>query len=554
VGRIWPAWIAALLVALALVPAAHAHAVLEESRPASDAVVAASPARVTLRFSESVDAAPGALRVLDGSGRRVDDGALSRPNADSIAVGLEPDLPDGTYTVAWRVVSADTHPVAGAFVFHVGAPGANPEGLAADVLRSERTPRTVSVLFTTARFLSYALLFLTVGGLTALALVLGDATETTRRKLFGLVAAAAACLAVVSLAGIVLQGSTSASAGLATGFRPGTLDDVLGTRFGQVWIARAVLALGALACALVLRRARGRRAEVILDVALVACVGLVLTPAAAGHSNGGAASFVVDVVHVQAGAVWAGGLAFLGAALWLEHGRRWELATRAAPRFSALAVVAVAALLVAGAVNAYLEVRSWSGLWETTYGRLVLAKAALALPIVVLGLYNNRRQVPLLRAGAASPGARRRFLRTIGAELLLVVVVLAVTAVLVAEPPARSAIPPAGRQVATTELGRLEATVVVEPARAGANEIRVSVTTPEGRAANLAEMKVSASLASAGIGPLRFLARKLAPGLFVVEGARLEVAGDWVLRLEGRRGEFTSLTGTVEVAVGARRP
>ncbi len=89
---------------------------------------------------------------------------------------------------------------------------------------------------------------------------------------------------------------------------------------------------------------------------------------------------------------------------------RWGLAARAVPRFSALAVVSIAALLTAGVINGFLEVRSWSGLWETTYGRLLLVKVALVLPVLALGAFNNRVSVPRLRARIASALERRRFL------------------------------------------------------------------------------------------------------------------------------------------------
>lgn len=436
-------------MALATAPSAAAHAVLEESSPSNDSVVQVSPARVALQFTESVDASPDAVRVYDEAGKSVHTTAIPQLDSRLVVVRLDSDLPDGTYTVAWRVVSDDTHPISGVFVFHVGAPGARSQGITAQVVESERIPRTVSVLFTAVRFLSYALIFLCVGGITALALVLGQATGRTRRTLLGVVAGASAALALVSLAGIVLQGATSASIGLGDAFRWPLFHEVLGTRFGEVWLARAGLALALLACALILRRAQGRVAELTLDGALLLCVGLVLTPAAAGHANGGAISFVSDVVHVQAGAVWVGGLAFLVAALLLERQRRWELASDAVPRFSNLAVISVAALLVAGVINAYLQIRSWDGLWETTYGRLVLAKVALVLPVLALGLYNNRKEVAQLGAGTASAVEKRRFLRTTVAELVLVTAVIAVTAVLVGKPPARVVTSPENPRQAT---------------------------------------------------------------------------------------------------------
>lgn len=542
--------LAAALAALALAPAAYAHAVLEQATPSNDAVLQTSPREVTLRLSEAVDTPQDAVRVLDAKGNRVDDGTVSQPTSTSVVSRLRSDLPDGTYTVAWRAVSADSHPVFGAFVFHVGSPGANPEGLGLEeVLAGEQTPKTVSVTFTAIRFLSYALIFLCAGGTAAIALALGGMDESVRRRLLALVGVFAAALAVVSLFGIVLQGASSLAVGLGQAFRWGTVEPVLDTRFGQVWLARAVVAAGLAGLAWLLARRRGP--DGLLDLALVLCVGLVLSPAASGHASvAGALAFVSDVVHVQAGAVWVGGLAFLVMALLLTRDKRWELARTAVPRFSNMAVAAVSVLLVAGVVNGYLEVRTWSGLWETTYGRLLLVKAGLVLPLLGLGLYNNRVSVPRLRAGTASAADRRGFLRSTAVELGIMVAVVAVTAVLASEPPAKAVAAPSGPYATTTQIGPLEANVVVDPAQIGSNTIHVYLLEQSGQPASVAELRISASLASAGVGPLRYETRRLAPGHYAVYGASFSIPGDWQLRLEGRRGEFEALTAEVSVPIG----
>jgi copper transport protein len=535
-------------IVLAAAPGASAHAVLQQTEPGNDAVLDASPAEVALRFSEPVETGLGALRVLDESGAEVNAGSLTRPDPSSVAVALEPDLPRGTYTVAWRVTSADSHPVFGAFVFHVGEPGANPAGVVEQALAAGETPRSISIAFTTVRFVSLALLLLAVGGTAALALVLGEAGERPRRRLYGVLAVAAVGFALASLAGIVLQGAESAGVGIGEAARWSVVESVLETQFGQVWLARAVLALGLAALALALRAGRGP--SWALDLALVLCVGLVVSPAASGHaSTEGALAFVMDVVHVQAAAVWVGGLAFVFLALLWSGAERWRLAGTAVPRFSTMAVVSVAALLVAGIVNGYLQIRSWSGLWETTYGRLVLAKAALLLPILALAAWNNRRAVPRLKAGIASAFERRRFLQTVGAELALVVAVVAVTAVLVSEPPARAVTNPSGPYAETTELGDLLLNLVVDPALAGPNAIHLYLLTQNGQPADVAEVDVAATLAAAGIGPLRLEARRIAPGHYVVSGAPLTLAGDWQVRVDARRGEFEALSAELVVPI-----
>jgi copper transport protein len=521
--------------------------VLEQSTPANDAVIQTSPREVTLRFSEPVTVQPDAIRVFDANGGRVDSGPVTKPASNAVATKLRPDLADGTYTVAWRAVSADSHPVFGAFVFHVGAPGANPEGIGAQVLQAEETPKTVSVTFTAVRFFSFALVLLCAGGTALLALALGAAGDRLRGRLLGTIAGLAVALCIVSLFGIVLQGASAQAFGLGQAFRWSVVDPVLDTRFGQVWLARAGVALLLAGAVLWLRRGRGP--DWLLDAALVLCVGLVLSPAASGHASvGGAAAFVADVVHVQAAAVWVGGLAFLGLALLLAGDGRWTLARSAVPRFSTMAVVAVAALLVAGVVNGYLEVRSWSGLWNTTFGNLVLVKAGLVLPLLALGLYNNRVSVPRLKAGADSASGRR-FLYSVGGELAIMVAIVAVTSVLVGEPPAKALAERGGPYATVVDIGQLEANVVVDPARAGTNAIHIYLMKKTGQPADVAEVDVYASLASAGIEPIHYDAKRLARGHYAVYGAQLSPPGDWQLRIEARRGEFQLDVQTVSVPV-----
>ena len=542
-----------MIAALAAAPSAGAHAVLLEAQPGDGTIVAESPPEVVLRFSEPVETALGAIRVFKADGTRVDDGSLTRPGAQAVATGLRPDLPDGTYTVAWRVVSADSHPVRGAFVFHVGSPGANPEGIAGEVLAGGEISGALSAGFTTVRFFTLALTLLTVGGVVALVLVLGGVTGGGRRTLLTTLGGLAVVLGLTSLAGIVLQGADATGVGIVDALDWSLIRSVLETRFGQVSLARAAIAL-ALAVVLLLARSRDGDRRAVLDVALVLCVGLVLAPAASGHANvSGALSFVADVVHVQAASIWVGGLALLVLALVLARGRRWELATDAVPRFSQLALVAVAALIVAGIVNGYLQVRTWSGLWETAYGRLLLVKVTLLLPLLGLGAYNRLRSVPRITARRTSSADRGWFLRTTGLELGLMVVVIAVTALLVAEPPARSVVTPPGPVSATARAGDLDVELVVDPAQTGGNAVHIYLLEPSGRPADVDQVSLSATLRSQGLGPLRAEARRVTVGHWAAYGFEFPVPGDWQLLLEARRGEFESLSARFPVPIESRR-
>ncbi|TML16675.1 MAG: hypothetical protein E6G31_01900 [Actinobacteria bacterium] len=213
------------------------------------------------------------------------------------------------------------------------------------------------------------------------------------------------------------------------------MHSVLQTRFGHAFLWQ--IGIASVVGALALLASRSRRLELLPLSALL----LLPTISAAGHARtSGAWALVFDVTHIAAASTWVGGLGFTVLALLLAGDDRWPLASRAVPRFSVLAVVSVATLIVAGSLRGYQEVRAFDGLWDTTYGRLLLVKIALVLPLLLLGLYNNRFAVPRLKRQIASVVEQRRFLRAAGTELAIMAAIVGVTAVLVTEPPAKASV------------------------------------------------------------------------------------------------------------------
>ena len=556
----------ACALAVVLAPSAFAHSVLLETKPGNDVVVQESPDRVSLRFDESVEMSLGGIRVFDGQGNRVDSDEVDPSSGPTVAVGIEQELEPGTYTVAWRAISADSDPISGAFVFHVQERGVTSGAVSLDSLTG--TSRTVDVFFTAGRFFDFALLLFCLGGSSVLVIALPSAAWRVRRRLYGVLAVAAGALALVALLNIVFQGAAATGLGIFDAFSWDVYRGVIDTRYGEMMLLMAALSVTLALTALALRHSenRDRRALTALTLAL----GLVMsiTPSLSGHASvAGNLAVVADVAHVIAAAVWTGGLGFLFLALKLAEEDRWPLATRAVPRFSNMAVISVVVLLVAGIINGYLQVRTWPALWETEYGLLLLGKVALVLPLLALGAYNNRYAVPRLKAGIASVLERRRFLRAAGVELGIMVAIVAVTAVLVNAEPARTEMAMEMEEGAAhaeepTEtsadheafegmvmLGDSEVMVMVDPAMPGDNMIRLMFTSPP---ENLTRVSASASLPSEDIGPLDLEAEPdpAEPGTYVIENAALSIAGEWELRVEALIGEFDLLTETIAVPIG----
>ncbi len=106
-----------------------------------------------------------------------------------------------------------------------------------------------------------------------------------------------------------------------------------------------------------------------------------------------------DIIHLDAMALWIGGLAVLAGFALRDAGARdgqgLAAVARAVPRFSSIALGCVVALAASGAYQTWREVGSWNALADTTYGRLVIAKVTGLFFLIELG-YLARR---LIRRG-----------------------------------------------------------------------------------------------------------------------------------------------------------
>lgn len=577
---IWAAFCAALL---ALPAGAFAHAVVEQTQPTRGAALERAPERVAVTFDEPVESSFGALRVFAVDGGRVDVGEVERPSGNAIAVRVEDRLPDGAYTVTYRVVSADSHPVTGGYVFTVGEAGGTPAADVADLLEQGTGPVT-EVAFGAVRTVSYAAIALLAGGFAFLLLVwlpalrrlpaddrwAGAAAAFQSRATRLLVASAFTGL-IATLLGIVLQAATATGGSFWSALDSGLIHDVLNTRFGEVWKLRFT-AFGVLAALLLfLPPATGRRwasgestgtARAIWLVAFATgCAYLVVSPALGGHAGAADDSALLvplDVVHVAAMSAWVGGVALLllvvpAATRKIEPADRTPLLALLVACFSTLALAAVAALLATGIAQSIIHLDALSDLVDTPFGRAILIKAALLVALITLGAYNRRRSQPelaRLAAGGEPPGrAGNALRRTLRAEIALMATVLAVTAGLVAYSP--SAATPAGPFSDSADFGPARIELTVDPGRAGGNAIHVYLFDKRTGAQydRPRRLKITAAEPELDIGPIALDARKAGPGHYTVGRADLAPAGDWSLVVRAPVSDFEELRTAFEVPI-----
>lgn len=573
--------LAVLVVALLAVPAtASAHATLEGSVPSRGATVKEAPEAVVFRFSEPVEGNFGSVRVYDAEGERVDGGDAFHPNGEAakLAVPLKSDLPDGSYTATYRVVSADGHIVSGGFVFSIGKAGRAPEETVAELVADRGAGTLAGVGLGVARAVQYAALALALGALVFLMLVwrrarraaaggpeAGEAEEWGRassafdRRLRVVLLGAAVAGAASAAAGVVFHAAEAAGVSAASALDLTILREEIGTRFGTVWsltaLAWALFGFGAWAAR------RSLRAWQLL--ALAALLGfVVLEPALSGHPSTQSPVpllFTANVLHVLAVSVWLGGLAALlfvlpAATRELRAPERSRVLAANLARFSPVALLCVAVILLSGIGQAYAYVRDLENLLDTPYGRAVLIKFLLLVgAIVPLGAYNRYRSVPRLEriaAGGEAPGSTGLLLRrALRGELALLVAVLGVTAALARYAPATAV--QSGPFSGSATLGPAALEVTVDPARVGSNQIHLYLFDAKTGAqfSRIEELQVAASEPEESIGPLPLDARRAGPGHYTVQGAMLPVEGDWQLEVTMRVSAFDEYEADLEVPV-----
>jgi copper transport protein len=441
---------------------ALAHATLVEASPARGGEVSEPPDRVELRFTEPVGAEfdPVAVRAADGTRVDARDGQVDPNDARVVLAGLE-ELPEGSYTVEWRVTSIDGHVIDGRYGFAVAAAGdrppgdsengegtteatgahggghrAGPEGGdAGEVASSDRRDPEAEPAARRTAEISHGLALGATAFLAGLApfavLVWLPATSQSGAgrdaiRPFGL--AAWVLLLALAVAG---AGELSSYAVRASGQPLSTelfSQTLLDSRVGAVWLVRLGLAL-LVSASITAAAGSGRTWPWWAATGTSAILLLTLTGLSHAAATGRPLPLLADWTHAVAAAVWMGGLLgfavalFSGPLRWLATDRQTKLRERSVRRFSVVATTAVVVLACTGLYAAVLHVPSPQALLATPYGRALVAKLVLLTLLLAVGASNF-----LLRG-------RGPFGRLLVAELLLALGLFVTTGVLTSLPP-----------------------------------------------------------------------------------------------------------------------
>ena len=571
-------FLSVLSTAVLALPAspASAHATPVGSSPAPGSVLGASPDEVTVTFSEPVAPVAGNVQVIAPDGERIS----GRATVDGTTVRIpvrRAGKPLGTYLISFRVISADSHPVGGAITFSVGAPSARPEAPVA----STGTHPSVAVAVPALRTIGYAGLTLIAGPTLFLAFLWPR--RRSRQGALRLIRHGLGLTAAATAGAIGLQAQQGTGAALWQ-ITPAELTEVLTSQFGLLLVARLTI-LGALAVLLppLLRRPErtatvpARVAEPVLvgagapaplpapapaaapvaprrrphrarvaAVLVLAVAGLATWPLT-GHAIAvplPAVTVTVGVVHMAAMAVWIGGLVTLTG--FLLRGTDARVLGVILPVWSRWAALAVIWLVVAGAVQSVVQLGSLPALWQTGYGRLLLAKLGV-LAVVLAAAAGARRMVMSRRGGS---GLRR----AVGVEVAATVLILALSSVLVQVDPGRSTAKDAaitGKGVSETlssDLYTLQFNIY--PVELGEyNTVHAFLYEPDGSPLTADEWKASARLLDPPLEAVEQPMAGVLPGNQALGSLSFPLPGTYEVTFTIRVGEIDRATVRTTVTV-----
>jgi copper transport protein len=557
----------ALGAALALPAAAWAHAALLRTVPTASGTVNQAPAQISLTYSEAVEPRFAIVSVTDAQAHQVTDGppARSPTDPDTLVVPLK-KIPEGWYLVYWRVISADGHPVRGAYTFAVGPnPGPAPQFVIPSISETAATPSLVA-----ARSIVFVTLMAAIGLFVLRMLIARPLVRRVRgTRLRALTIAFGVAIGAALIATPIYLLMATAEFALRSTFDIGALVPLMrASSFGRgildLEICLALFAAAAAVSIWVDRPDRPQRSIAgLLSVtgALVAAAAALVVPGLAGHAGttsprGWALAF--DWLHLSAGSVWVGGLIGLFV-LWasLPDARRIAGMVVCVPRFSNVAFVSVLALIGSGIGASFLHLPTLATLWTTSYGKTLLVKIALLSAALLLAAVNLVRTRPRLQASRERPDLGTPTVlmlgKLIGGEIVLVCGAVFAAAVLSSLPPPSKALAQVGKAAARVGPGPVTQVVEsngyrlelrVDPNKAAVpNDFSVRITRG-GQPVRGADVTASFTMLDMEMGQQAYHLSETSPGVYTHAAPALVMVGHWGLsfdvELQGRQ-PFTVL-------------
>lgn len=341
-----------------------AHASLVEATPPANSQLAEAPKSISLTFNERLESNLYYLRVYNENGEKVTDNKANM-SKDQRTISLAiPNLKTGVYSVNYKVISADGHPVGETYIITIG--DAHIAGDSPDKLTKQ--DQLGNIPFYIVRMVYFLGILLTAGWLfwgRASGVNSSSAKKAYRKWSLYL---------RIFLLAIILGYGFYQFNSLLSGLGLDELKDLLfGTSFGLAWMMMLVLSIIGF---WVLHRSRVVDGLwIILLLGGEAITGHAITYQPIWYTT------TLDLVHLVAASIWVSGVIML-VVFWKNHP---EFAKKFLPRFSTYALISITVLVITGSLLTLVFLPDLTLLWKTLWGKLLLLKILGVLFVVLTG-------------------------------------------------------------------------------------------------------------------------------------------------------------------------
>lgn len=544
IHRFWSPLSKRLLIGVVLgfvgVSQASAHAVLTQSIPANGSIVQDSPQQIVLEFSDSIF--PVEIKLLDKDGLEVVVLANEESSNNSVRIDLDEELEPGTYLIQYRVVSSDSHPVAGSIAFAVqGDDGVTSLSPSTGSTSDKTTATSLLIASYSLTALHNLCLLLAAGGILSLAVM--GASDQVARLLVYVTKTLAFAGVLLSVATVGVEGAKLLGSGLQ------------GVSDMDAWILAGTVSVGAssaaatlgfifvLAGAGIYRASRHR--WMVLGIAGI--VLLCASQAISGHPVAKDPQWLLIsaiIIHILFISFWFGSL------LPLYVTVRREPATDAASvieNFSRTASIAVGLLFIAGFAMSWVHVQKIENLWVSGYGLILTGKLLLFCLLLILALFNRNRFTPRLAADDLS--TRTALTRSIASEFAIIAAIVTISGVLATTSPPSTSNALKGEKAEQTELAIQKD--LLSDGYHGRLEWRAeSLATSEVvfRLLNVSEgddlpdkVRLELSLPDRDIRPIYYDLTLVHDGSYMSSIPSLTVSGRWLVRIDVLVDDFNKV-------------
>ncbi len=384
------------------IPDSYEHASVERSNPSESQSLSTPPTKVDVNFSDPVDIRFSQIKVLDSNGKQIQENDLHYINGNqkALSVSLPPNLKNGIYTIATKVLDqTDGHVTEYLFAFGIGqeVPKSVTSNLASNY-------QVVSIPEAIARFPSL-LGQVIVAGIASSSLWLWgpisriprfkDSLAQTRIKIDGVMTKTAVIGSIVIItsgfAMIIVQ-AYSINAGVL---------DAISTKFGNIWILRMIASSALLGLSFVMYQRTKKTPKIIprTHTALLLSVSflVLLTTSLISHgtATGQIIPVLLDFCHNVFASLWIGGIIYLAFVAIpqikqiSDSNNSLSVISLLIPRFSILAITVLGAVVITGPFLLYALENNLALTLASFYGKVLIIKLSLAAVMIAFGAYDQ---------------------------------------------------------------------------------------------------------------------------------------------------------------------